>query len=195
MLAIDNDKNIRYSPTLGRRDNPHDQNCLTQKILFTNLQALRHQIKQAETLIKERSIAAEAKWAVEYSSPPARGTQSTRNVNLVLSILEELDGYVFERTDASNCLESLYGRLFGAPAAAAASAEAVNDDVLIHTLCEWAVTSKRSGEHRAFVVAKLLEMRQVQLSPNGEFHIQQLFLTLPDEINLKIYLIFGVILL
>ena len=127
-------------------------------------QALRHQIKQAETLVKERSIAAEAKWAGEYS-PPARGVRSTRNVNLVLSILEELDGYVFERTDASNCIESLYGRLF---AASSASAEPANDDILIHTLCEWAVTSKRSGEHRAFVVAKLLEMRQVQLSPNGK---------------------------
>lgn len=97
--------------------------------------------------------------------------RSTRNVNLVLSILEELDGYVFERTDTSNCIESLYGRLFGA----STSAEPANDDILIHTLCEWAVTSKRSGEHRAFVVAKLLEMRQVQLSPNGKLSSLNVF--------------------
>ncbi len=123
-------------------------------------QSMRHRLKQAETLVKERSMAAEAKWSGEYV-PPTKGVQSTRNVNLVLSILEELDSYVFERTDSSqNCLESLYSRLFSSNS----SSDVVNDDILIHTLCDWAVTSKRSGEHRAFVVAKLLEMRQSQLS-------------------------------
>ena len=36
----------------------------------------------------------------------------------------------------------------------------MDDDIIVHTLCEWAVTSMRSGEHRSFVVAKLLERKQ-----------------------------------
>lgn len=36
-------------------------------------------------------------------------------------------------------------------------------------LCEWAVTSNRSGEHRAFVAAKLLDQRQTDvLNPDGD---------------------------
>ena len=35
---------------------------------------------------------------------------------------------------------------------------------VVHTLCEWAVTSMRSGEHRCFVAAKLLERRQSELT-------------------------------
>jgi mediator of RNA polymerase II transcription subunit 12 len=121
-------------------------------------QPLRHRIKVAETLVKERSTAAESKWSGE-SALPTKGVQSTRNVNLVLSILEELDSYVFERMDSSsNCLDSLFNRLFNS------SSDSGNDDILIHTLCDWAVTFKRSGEHRAFVVSKLLEMRQAQLT-------------------------------
>ena len=34
-------------------------------------------------------------------------------INTILSVLEDLDGYVFERLDSSaNCLDSLYSRLF-----------------------------------------------------------------------------------
>ena len=79
-------------------------------------------------------------------------------MNTVLMILEELDSYVFERLDpTSNSLDSLYSRLFN-------SSGAVDcEDTLVHTLCEWAVTSMRSGEHRAFVVAKLLERRQGEI--------------------------------
>ena len=39
---------------------------------------------------------------------------------------------------------------------------------MVHTLCEWAVTSMRSGEHRCFVVAKLLERRQSELTYNNQ---------------------------
>ena len=33
-------------------------------------------------------------------------------INTILSVLEDLDGYVFERLDSANCLDSLYSRLF-----------------------------------------------------------------------------------
>ena len=42
------------------------------------------------------------------------------------------------------------------------------DEAVVLILCEWAVTSERSGEHRAFVAAKLLEQRQTDLlSPDS----------------------------
>jgi len=33
-------------------------------------------------------------------------------INTILSVLEDLDGYVFDRLDSANCLDSLYSRLF-----------------------------------------------------------------------------------
>lgn len=38
-----------------------------------------------------------------------------------------------------------------------------DDDAVVTLLCEWAVCSKRSGRHRAMVVAKLLEKRQAEI--------------------------------
>ncbi len=43
------------------------------------------------------------------------------------------------------------------------------DEAVVTILCEWAVTSNRSGEHRAFIAAKLLDQRQTDiLSPEGD---------------------------
>ena len=40
---------------------------------------------------------------------------------------------------------------------------------MVTTLCEWAVTGNRRGEHRAFVAAKLLDQRQSDIfSPDGD---------------------------
>lgn len=38
-----------------------------------------------------------------------------------------------------------------------------DDDAVVALLCEWAVSHKRSGRHRAMVVAKLLEKRQSEI--------------------------------
>lgn len=38
-----------------------------------------------------------------------------------------------------------------------------DDDAVMTLLCEWAVSCKRSGRHRAMVVAKLLEKRQAEI--------------------------------
>lgn len=147
----------------------------------------RQKIKKMEMMIKERSIASEGKlssdikyWILsdqscsDYSHLPAnwsgdQGVDSNqRNVNTVLMILEELDSYVFDRIDTtSNSLDSLYSRLFNSGANSVIDSE----DTLVHTLCEWAVTSMRSGEHRAFVVSKLLERRQgeIQVKRTDEY--------------------------
>jgi len=39
----------------------------------------------------------------------------------------------------------------------------VVDEAVINLLLEWAVSTKRTGEHRAIVVAKLLEKHQMDL--------------------------------
>ena len=39
----------------------------------------------------------------------------------------------------------------------------ISGDCVVKILCEWAVSTQRSGEHRALVVAKLLERRQMLL--------------------------------
>ena len=71
-----------------------------------------------------------------------------------LSVLEILDGYNFERIDSSNdCLDTLYNRLFANNSNSSTGSSSsgnsgsgsldVDDDVIVHTLCEWAVTSMR----------------------------------------------------
>lgn len=37
------------------------------------------------------------------------------------------------------------------------------DEAIVTLLCEWAVSTKRSGEHRALVITKLLEKRQMDI--------------------------------
>ncbi len=95
---------------------------------------------------------------------------SDKNVNLILSILEDLDSHVFERMDSSsNSLDALYSKIFGGQQHHGSSATVVAPEAMEATvvgmLCEWATTCKRSGEHRAFVVAKLLERRQLEIVP------------------------------
>jgi len=41
---------------------------------------------------------------------------------------------------------------------------AVVDEAVINLLLEWAVSTKRTGEHRAIVVARLLEKYQMDLT-------------------------------
>ena len=120
--------------------------------------AIRHRIRMSENLIKERSKQVEEKWSVDPNQTLGKmGPRVDKN----LSVLEVLDNFNFDRLDSNvDCLEVLYTKLFGSSSSSSVSALDADDDVIVHTLCEWAVTSMRSGEHRAFVVAKLLERRQ-----------------------------------
>eukprot|EP00095_Tigriopus_kingsejongensis_P004973 maker-scaffold96_size378025-snap-gene-2.33 protein:Tk04973 transcript:maker-scaffold96_size378025-snap-gene-2.33-mRNA-1 annotation:"mediator of rna polymerase ii transcription subunit 12" len=117
-------------------------------------QAARLRIKQAETLIRERSIASEAKWSGDFAQSPSR------DVSAILLILEELDSFVFDKIDtSSHFIDTLYSRIYPSH-----QDNPIPDMTVVHSLCHWAVTSQRSGEHRAFVVAMLLEKRQAELS-------------------------------
>jgi len=46
----------------------------------------------------------------------------------------------------------------------------VVDKAVINLLLEWAVSTKRTGEHRAIVVAKLLEKYQMDLTSDVSAH-------------------------
>ena len=75
-------------------------------------------------------------------------------------------------------MDGLYNRLFstipskdgiassgGIHSGSSFAHEIVSKDAsIVHTLCEWATTSMRSGMHRSFVVAKLLERRHLDIA-------------------------------
>ncbi len=146
----------------------HLPNCAPSGLpmpMRQNNPAIRHRLRMSETLVKERSRQVEEKWSIDPHQCHGKiGSRVDKN----LSVLEILDSYNFDRIDSStDCLDTLYTRLFGSnPGQCSSPSDNLDDDVIVHTLCEWAVTSMRSGEHRCFVVAKLLERRQAEVTYN-----------------------------
>jgi mediator of RNA polymerase II transcription subunit 12 len=120
---------------------------------------IRQHVRQCEANIKERSNAAESHWATNGSDNTANSTSVV--VGKILSVLEELDRFVFDKNDSSNCLDVLYNRVWSG--CQSGQGLQPDDEAVVTMLCEWSVTSNRSGEHRAFVAAKLLEQRQTEM--------------------------------
>uniref|UniRef100_A0A8C9FB77 Mediator complex subunit 12L n=1 Tax=Pavo cristatus TaxID=9049 RepID=A0A8C9FB77_PAVCR len=81
----------------------------------------------------------------------------------VLHTLEVLDRHCFDRSDSSNSMETLYHKIFWANQNKDNQEAAPSDEAVVMLLCEWAVSCKRSGKHRAMAVAKLLEKRQAEI--------------------------------
>ena len=126
---------------------------------------LRQKCKTAVMYVNERSAAVYNHWSGNGTEGGHSSTYTT--VGKILSVLEELDRFLFDRADSANCLDQLHGRLWGDGQQQQGGVGA-EDEAVVLTLCEWAVTSQRSGEHRAFVAAKLLEQRQTDLvSPDS----------------------------
>lgn len=127
---------------------------------------LKEELLEAEEEIRWRSAAAENKWASERWHATG-GTPTTR----LLSTLDLLDKHCFDKIDSHSSLDILYSKIF---TSITRSNEELDNDFIremvtqdepkIRLLCEWAVTHKRSGEHRSMVVAKLLERRQSELT-------------------------------
>ena len=157
----------------------HLPNCAPSGLPMSNRSSnpvIRHKLRMCENMVKDRSKHVEEKWSVDNNQVNGKiGSGVDKN----LSVLEILDGYNFDRIDSSNdCLDTLYVRLFGTNSGSGTGSSSsggsgstsggldVDDDIVVHTLCEWAVTSMRSGEHRCFVVAKILERRQSELTYN-----------------------------
>lgn len=150
------------------------------------------ELRNVEEQIRVRSVAVENKWCSDRSQQTAPGLV----INRLLNTLDTLDRFAFEKVDSSNSIDTLYASIFrsnysssvqlsSTSSPTSSSQTAYNniksdissrnlkdiiaeDEPVIKLLCEWAVTTKRTGEHRALVVAKLLEKRQSELLSERE---------------------------
>lgn len=122
-------------------------------------QQVRAKIYDVEQQIKQRGRAVEVRWSFDKCQESAAGVTISR----VLHTLEVLDRHCFDRLDSSNSLETLYHKIFCTNQNKDSQEVPPSDEAVVTLLCEWAVSSKRSGKHRAMVVAKLLEKRQLEI--------------------------------
>uniref|UniRef100_A0A8D2IYW1 Mediator complex subunit 12 n=1 Tax=Varanus komodoensis TaxID=61221 RepID=A0A8D2IYW1_VARKO len=123
------------------------------------MQQVRAKLREIEQQVKERGQAVEVRWSFDKCQEATAGF----TIGRVLHTLEVLDSHSFERSDFSNSLDSLYNRIFGAGPSKDSHEISPDDDAVVALLCEWAVSHKRSGRHRAMVVAKLLEKRHSEI--------------------------------
>jgi len=158
-------------------------------------QYLRNELRQAEEQIRQRSKMSEMHWSCDRWQQTA-GTI----VNKLLNVLDSLDRHCFDKVDSTNSIDTLYAKIFTSFNGITNTVNSSNDknfsnnnantsasepigrnlaDVLaedepiVRLLCEWAVTTKRTGEHRALVVAKLLEKRQTELTVEKESEVNE----------------------
>uniref|UniRef100_A0A8C3X6K3 Mediator complex subunit 12L n=1 Tax=Catagonus wagneri TaxID=51154 RepID=A0A8C3X6K3_9CETA len=136
---------------------PMDDELL--KLLLPLMLQVRARIYEVEQQIKQRGRAVEVRWSFDKCQESTAGVTISR----VLHTLEVLDRHCFDRTDSSNSMETLYHKIFWANQNKDNQEVAPNDEAVVTLLCEWAVSCKRSGKHRAMAVAKLLEKRQAEI--------------------------------
>ncbi|GFV97760.1 mediator of RNA polymerase II transcription subunit 12-like protein [Trichonephila clavipes] len=129
---------------------------------------IRAELRIAEEQIRQRGRAAEVRWSCDKWQQTALGGST---IQQVLNALDALDRHNFDRVDSGNSLDTLYVKVFPVPANKEKGCNynnwneiIVQDEAIVRLLCEWSVTTKRCGQHRALVVAKLLEKRQADLS-------------------------------
>ncbi|NWV85032.1 MD12L protein, partial [Dasyornis broadbenti] len=122
-------------------------------------QQVRAKIYEVEQQIKQRGHAVEVRWSFDKCQESTAGVTISR----VLHSLEVLDRHCFDRSDSSNSMETLYHKIFWADQSKDNQEVAPNDEAVVMLLCEWAVSCKRSGKHRAMAVARLLEKRQAEI--------------------------------
>uniref|UniRef100_A0A669PYC5 Mediator complex subunit 12L n=1 Tax=Phasianus colchicus TaxID=9054 RepID=A0A669PYC5_PHACC len=136
---------------------PADDDIL--KLVLPLVLQVRAKIYEVEQQIKQRGRAVEVRWSFDKCQESAAGVTISR----VLHTLEVLDRHCFDRSDSSNSMETLYHKIFWANQNKDNQEAAPSDEAVVMLLCEWAVSCKRSGKHRAMVVAKLLEKRQAEI--------------------------------
>ncbi|CAL4069283.1 unnamed protein product, partial [Meganyctiphanes norvegica] len=150
---------------------------LPMPLRYNNNQ-VRGQLRQMEDHIKQRSRASENRWSLDKMAINVHGSAISR----VLGALDALDRHCFDRVDSANSLDTLYTKIFKETKDSSGEDEkdksgcngstnnsnnngmSSNEEAVVRTLCEWAVSVQRSGEHRALVVARLLEKRQNDLA-------------------------------
>ena len=120
---------------------------------------LRQKVKAMVVHADDRSRAVYEHWSNIGADNNPNTKHST--VGKILTVLEEVDRFSFDSSTKDNCMDVLNKKVWGElPQGGGVSAE---DEAVVMILCQWAVINKRSGEHRAFVAAKLLEQRQADL--------------------------------
>ncbi|CAJ0948971.1 unnamed protein product [Ranitomeya imitator] len=145
--------------TTLRLTNDHGQVVSLVVIVVVRMSQVRRKLREMEQQIKERGRAVEVRWSFDKCQEATAGFPIGR----VLHTLEVLDSHSFEKSDFSNNLDSLYNRIFGLGLGKDGHEISPDDDAVVALLCEWAVSCKRYGHHRALVVAKLLEKRQMEI--------------------------------
>lgn len=132
-----------------------------------NNEEIRTKIREREDEISIRSAAIEQKWCLKTSS-----NSPGIVMNRLLKVLDCLDRHMFDKVTNDNSLDSLYNKIFNEnldPQLLLNSTDEVQlNGSVVKLLCEWAVTNKRFGQHRAFIVSKLLERRQSELQAEKE---------------------------
>ncbi|XP_054061106.1 mediator of RNA polymerase II transcription subunit 12-like protein isoform X10 [Rissa tridactyla] len=135
---------------------PGGNSAFNQQLSFLQVRAKIYEVEQQ---IKQRGRAVEVRWSFDKCQESTAGVTISR----VLHTLEVLDRHCFDRSDSSNSMETLYHKIFWANQNKDNQEVAPNDEAVVTLLCEWAVSCKRSGKHRAMAVAKLLEKRQAEI--------------------------------
>ncbi|XP_053952876.1 mediator of RNA polymerase II transcription subunit 12 [Anastrepha ludens] len=129
---------------------------------------IRRQLQIAEAEISLRSKHAQNSWFAEKWR-----SSKVNSFTHVLKILDYLDTHCFDRRDNDNNIDSLYSKIFPLRETKSDDSEQISkhipyipkrDAPTVKILCEWAVSNQRWGEHRAMVVAILLDKRQIEVT-------------------------------
>ncbi|XP_067668814.1 mediator of RNA polymerase II transcription subunit 12-like protein [Haliotis asinina] len=122
-------------------------------------QQIRAQIRASEHQIKLRGKGAEVRWSSDKCQQSAKGFV----ISKVLHVLDNLDKHHFDKVDINNSHDVLYQKIFSINQTKDGNEPMLGDEPIIKLLIDWAVTTQRTGDHRAVVAAKLLERRQNEL--------------------------------
>lgn len=130
---------------------------------------IKEMLIQSEHEIRSRSLAIEHKWSTEK----LQQSVSSQTISRALAVMEVLDEFKEEKY----LLDNIYNKIYDDPN----RTEPINVDMeteMIHLMCDWAITTRRHGVHRAFFIARLLERRQNELK---NIHVQQFTETIDEK--------------
>lgn len=133
---------------------------------------IREELKEAEEEIRLRSCAVENKWSSDHRwQQSSSGTATAK----LLYTLDAVDRHFFDKLDSNNSMDTIYAKIFPAATRNSEDSESkfisetvARDESTVKLLCEWAVTTKRTGEYRSLVVAKLLERRENEITSEND---------------------------
>ncbi|KAK6194758.1 hypothetical protein SNE40_000324 [Patella caerulea] len=120
----------------------------------------RAQIRLCEQQVKQRGRMAETRWSSDKCQQSATGKGAT--ISKILTVLDIFDRHKFDVVDVVNNMDTLYNKIFSVNQSQD-NESMPNDDAIIRLLLDLAVSTRRCGDHRAIVVAKLLDRRQSEI--------------------------------